>query len=86
MQEDPNQDQLASLPVSMSIATAVRWSGISRSEMYNLLARGRIRAVKAGRKTLVLTETLQTYIRSLPSAEFKAGSGTKLPQPTKAAT
>lgn len=86
MQADSGGDELANVPVSMSVATAVRWSGISRSEIYKLLAAGKIRAVKAGRKTLVLTETLQNYIHSLPSAKFKAGNGSIAHRSMKAAT
>ncbi len=59
-------------PVSMSIANAVRWSGICRTEIYNLIGEGKLKAVKNGRRTLIVTESLRSHIHSLPAAKIGA--------------
>jgi excisionase family DNA binding protein len=51
----------------VSIPEAVQISGLSRSALYERLSEGSIRAVKAGRKTLICTASLRTWAASLPS-------------------
>lgn len=46
-------------PISMRILDACRFTGISRSTLYILIARGEIETTKLGSSTLVLTESLQ---------------------------
>jgi excisionase family DNA binding protein len=46
-------------------------SGLSRSELYRCLADGRIRAVKSGKRTLILVDSLRAHIASLPVATFR---------------
>jgi len=46
-------------------------SGLSRSELYRRLAAGDIRAVKAGRRTLILVDSLRDHVVSLPAAAFR---------------
>ena len=58
-------------PLALSINEAVRVSGLSRSEIYRLLASDRIKAVKSGRTTLVVTNTLKEHLASLPPATFR---------------
>ena len=53
-------------PVAYTIRGAVLVSGLSRSRVYELLARGVLKARKDGRKTLVLADSLTAYIGSLP--------------------
>lgn len=55
----------------VSIPEAVEISGLSRSGLYERLSEGSIRAVKAGRKTLVCTDSIKTWAASLPTATFK---------------
>jgi excisionase family DNA binding protein len=50
---------------------AVAASGLSRSEIYRLLADGRIVARKAGRRTLITAQSLHDYIEKLPAATFR---------------
>jgi excisionase family DNA binding protein len=50
-------------------------TGISRSEIYRLLARGKLKAVKSGRSTLVLMASVREYLDSLPLATFRARAG-----------
>ena len=46
----------------MRIADACRFTGISRSTLYLLIARGEVEIVKMGAATLVLTESLRELI------------------------
>jgi hypothetical protein len=43
----------------------------SRSYLYLEIASGRLRAVKRGRRTIVLAEDLDAWLRSLPPANIK---------------
>jgi len=51
-----------------SIADTVKWSGISRSRLYELIAAGEIEARKAGAKTLVVTASVVRWLDNLPQA------------------
>lgn len=42
--------------------------GLSTSEIYNLLAQGRIRAKKHGTATLILRDELQRFLETLDDA------------------
>lgn len=53
---------LAIEPVSMRIPDACRFTGISRSMLYLLIAREELEIVKMGTATLVLTESLRKLI------------------------
>lgn len=53
-------------PIAMGIPDAVRVSGISRSAIYNALKRGELRAIKAGKRTLITVSDLQAYLGALP--------------------
>lgn len=46
----------------MRIPDACRFTGISRSTLYLLIARGEVEIVKMGAATLVLTESLRELI------------------------
>jgi excisionase family DNA binding protein len=49
-------------PISMRVPDACRFTGISRSTLYLLIARGEIEIVKVGAATLVLTDSLRDLI------------------------
>lgn len=55
-------------PYAQQVDHACAWSGFSRTRLEGLLRDGSVRAVRAGRRTLVLTESLREYINNLPSA------------------
>jgi hypothetical protein len=59
-------------PLAAPINEASRLSGLSRSELYRRLAAGDIHAVKNGSRTLVLMESVRSYLASLPTATFRA--------------
>jgi excisionase family DNA binding protein len=54
-------------PISVDIPTACRMSGISRSFLYEVLAAGQVRSVRAGRRRLVLVDSLRAWLQSLPT-------------------
>jgi hypothetical protein len=56
------------LPFAASVADTVKWSGISRSRLYELIAAGEIDARKAGAKTLVVTGSVVRWLNGLPQA------------------
>ncbi|WP_083274720.1 helix-turn-helix domain-containing protein [Novosphingobium resinovorum] len=60
-------------PIAVTIPEAVRLSGISRTAIYEALARGDISARKAGRRTLIGYDELQTFLTSLP--QYRSGRG-----------
>lgn len=49
-------------PISMRIPDACRFTGISRSTLYLLIARGEVEIIKLWNSTLVLTESLRRMI------------------------
>lgn len=53
---------LAIEPISMRVPDACRYTGISRSTLYLLIARGEVEIVKMGAATLVLTQSLRELI------------------------
>lgn len=54
-----------SLPLMVSVSDAPKVFGVSRSHIYRIATQGQIELVKMGRKTMVKTETMLSYIRSL---------------------
>lgn len=58
----PPSSPLSIEPISMRIPDACRFTGISRSTLYLLIARGEVEVVKMGAATLVLTESLRRLI------------------------
>lgn len=51
-------------PISMRIPEACRFTGISRSTLYLLIARGEVEIIKLGATTLVPTDSLRALIQS----------------------
>ena len=58
----------------------------SRSKAYSEIAAGRLRAVKLGRRTLILTDDLWRYLASLPPATRRGARGKGLQLKTIALT
>lgn len=55
------------MPLNLQIPEAVEVSGLSRSRIYEALKLGELRAIKAGRRTLIPVSELEAYLASLPS-------------------
>jgi hypothetical protein len=64
MQNDPNT------VLAYRISDAVRVSSIGRSRLYELIAEGRVKAVRCGGRTLICARSLRDFIEGLPSAEI----------------
>lgn len=56
------------LPIAISIADAVRMSGLGRTSLYAAIAAGKLRTKKSGRRTLVETQALRQFIERLPES------------------
>ena len=61
--------------LTVTLAETTRLTGIPRSTLYRLLSQGRLRAVKAGRRTLLAWTDVTLYLSSLPPATFRAARG-----------
>lgn len=55
-----------------SPAEAAKALGIGRSTLFDLLARGEIKARKLGTRTLIPAAELSRYVEDLPEAQFHA--------------
>jgi hypothetical protein len=68
---------LKPLVVRRPVAAAAIGQGTSKLD--ELIASGQIQAVKSGRNLLILVESLERYIASLPPAELKSYGNYKKP-------
>jgi excisionase family DNA binding protein len=59
-------------PVHLSVKDACARHNCSRSNLYVLIGQNKIRAVKNGRRTLIVTSTLDDHFAALPPARIKA--------------
>lgn len=59
-------------PILLPIKEASALIGKCRRGVYQLIATERIKAVKSGRSTLVVYQSLKQYADSLPTARIKA--------------
>lgn len=66
-------------PAVYSIAELVQIGPLSRSKIYLEIGAGRLRAVKAGRRTLILRTDYEQYLANLPSALLPSPSQTEAP-------
>lgn len=53
--------------INLQIPEAVQVSGLSRSRIYEALRKQELRAIKAGRRTLIPVAELEAYLANLPS-------------------
>ena len=58
-------------PLAYSIAEACSVACAGRTALYEAIRSGALRAVKRGRRTLVLADDLRRYLESLPPLEPK---------------
>lgn len=52
--------------IALDIDSAAAESGSCRTVIYNAIREGKLRARKHGRRTLILREDLEDYLRKLP--------------------
>jgi excisionase family DNA binding protein len=62
-------------PILVPVKDAANILGQSRTTIYELIAAEKIKAVKSGRNTLIVYESLKQYAASLPSAKIIYGRG-----------
>jgi excisionase family DNA binding protein len=60
--------------LAFTIPQAVQAGLGGQSTIYQLIAEGKLRAVKRGRSTLILADDLLAFLRSLPAIESKKPS------------
>ncbi|MGH1571921.1 excisionase family DNA-binding protein [Methylobacterium sp. P31] len=53
-------------PLGLSVQQAAKSAGVGRTTIYEELARGRLRAKKLGRRTLILADDLKRWLEALP--------------------
>lgn len=55
-------------PLIYSVSEACRAASISRTKLYAEIARGRLRARKCGRRTLIVAKDLEAWAEALPGS------------------
>lgn len=58
------------IPVSYSIPGTSQVTGLPRTTVYRLIAEGALDARKAGRRTLITSESIRAYLAGLPVAQI----------------
>jgi len=58
-------------PLAYSIAEACAEARAGRTSIYEAIRTGALRAVKRGRRTIVLADDLRRYLEALPAIEPK---------------
>jgi excisionase family DNA binding protein len=58
-------------PLAFNIAEACAVARAGRTAVYEAIGTGALRAVKRGRKTLILAEDLRRWVEGLPAIEPK---------------
>jgi excisionase family DNA binding protein len=64
----------SSSPIAYTIAGSCQASGFSRSAIYRLIKQGELRAVKHGKRTLILERDLRHVLEKLPAVEAAAAA------------
>lgn len=64
-------------PILVPVKDSADILGQSRTTIYELIAAEKIKAVKSGRSTLIVYESLKQYAASLPAAEITYPSAIK---------
>jgi hypothetical protein len=71
----PNFDSAGSVPaLAHSIADTCRITSMGRTPIYEEIRRGRLKARKAGRRTVILDSDLREWLASLPLADNSANA------------
>jgi excisionase family DNA binding protein len=58
--------------LAYTVADMQRVARIGKTRVYQLIAEGRLRAIKSGRRTLIDANSLRAYLASLPAVPPKA--------------
>ncbi|MAE20839.1 helix-turn-helix domain-containing protein [Pseudomonas chengduensis] len=57
------QQHQATAPIAVGVEDAARLIGITRSKLYEMLAEGKIRSFKLGRRRLIQVQELEFFIQ-----------------------
>ena len=61
------------IPLAYTVTEACAAASIGRTALYQLIKSGDLRAVKRGRRTLVLADDLASWVHHLPEARLLRG-------------
>jgi hypothetical protein len=59
--------------LAYTIADGIKISGLGRTTLYEAIGAGKIEARKAGGRTLIVAESLRSFIAGLPAADIRTG-------------
>lgn len=54
---------LSSVPLTLSVKEAVRYTGLSQNALYDVIAAGKLRVIRSGRLIRVPTYELERFVR-----------------------
>ena len=60
-------------PIAYTVPDAGRVAGIGTTKLYELIGTGALDARKAGRRTVIMADSLRAYLTTLPPACIRTG-------------